>query len=34
MHVFYTPDIQNHTELPDEEVTMLFVYYGCKSVTE
>ena len=21
MHVFYTPDIQNHTELPDEEVT-------------
>ncbi len=34
MHVFYTPDIQTHAELPEEEAQHVPGSYGCKQETK
>lgn len=33
MHVFYTPDIQTHAELPEEEAAHAVRAYACKQAT-
>lgn len=33
MHVFYTPDIQTHAELPEEEAAHPYGSYACKQAT-